>query len=40
MIESHGGELAFESELGKGSCFTFTVPLVSKIPTDVEVVER
>jgi signal transduction histidine kinase len=40
MIESHGGELTFESELGKGSCFTFTVPLVSKIPTDVEVVER
>ena len=40
MIESHGGELSFESELGKGTCFTFKVPLVSKIPAGVEVVER
>lgn len=39
MIESHGGELTFESEYGKGSCFTFTMPLVSKIPPGVEVVE-
>ncbi len=40
MIESHGGELMLESELGKGSAFTFTLPLVSKIPPGVEVVER
>jgi signal transduction histidine kinase len=40
MIETHGGELIFESELGKGSAFTFTLPLVCKIPPGVEVVER
>jgi signal transduction histidine kinase len=40
MIETHGGELTFESELGKGTSFTFIVPLVSKIPLGVEVIER
>jgi signal transduction histidine kinase len=40
IIESHGGELIFESELGKGSSFTFTLPLVCKVPPGVEVVER
>jgi signal transduction histidine kinase len=40
MIESHGGELSFESELGRGTTFTFTVPLICKIPPGVEVVER
>jgi two-component system sensor histidine kinase VicK len=40
MIESHGGEITVESEYGAGSCFTFTVPLLSKIPTGVEVTER
>lgn len=40
MIESHGGELSFESQLGQGTAFTFTIPLVCKIPPGVEVVER
>ncbi len=40
MIESHGGQLTLDSEPGKGSCFTFTMPLVSKIPLGVEVIER
>ena len=40
MIESHGGEISVESEYGTGSCFTFTVPLLSKIPAGVEVTER
>jgi signal transduction histidine kinase len=40
MIETHGGELTFESELGKGSSFTFTLPLVCQIPPGVEVIER
>ncbi|MFN8454811.1 MAG: GAF domain-containing protein [Anaerolineae bacterium] len=40
MIETHGGELTFESKLGQGSSFTFTLPLVCKIPAGVEVVER
>ncbi len=40
MIESHGGVLSFESELGKGSAFTFTLPKISKIPPGVEVVEH
>jgi signal transduction histidine kinase len=40
MIEAHGGELVFESELGAGTSFTFTMPLVSKIPPGIEVFER
>jgi signal transduction histidine kinase len=40
MVESHGGELSFESQLGRGSAFTFTMPLVCKIPPGVEVTER
>jgi hypothetical protein len=40
MVESHGGQLSFESELGKGSSFTITFPLISKIPPGVEVIER
>jgi signal transduction histidine kinase len=40
MVETHGGELTFETLYGHGSAFTFTVPLVSKIPRDVEVTER
>ncbi len=40
MIESHGGTLTFESDLGKGSAFTFTLPLIIKVPPGVEVTER
>lgn len=40
MIETHGGALTFESKQGIGSSFTFTAPLISKIPPGVEVVER
>ena len=40
MIESHGGELTVKSELGKGSAFTVSMPLVCKIPPGVEVTKR
>jgi signal transduction histidine kinase len=40
LIESHGGELTFASELGKGSEFTFTLPRICKVPPGVEVIER
>jgi signal transduction histidine kinase len=40
MIESHGGELFFESEYGHGSAFTFTLPRVCKVPPGVEIIER
>lgn len=40
MIESHGGELSFASELGKGTSFTVTLPVISKIPPGVEVIEK
>ena len=40
MIESHGGELTVASEPGQGSCFTFTMPLITEIPPGVEVIQR
>jgi signal transduction histidine kinase/DNA-binding response OmpR family regulator len=30
IVEGHGGQVSVESELGKGSCFTFTLPLIQQ----------
>jgi len=27
LVKAHGGNISVESEAGKGTCFTFTVPL-------------
>ncbi len=35
IIESHGGRILFESELGKGSKFGFELPLAAHRPTDI-----
>ena len=32
MVEAHGGQIVVESQSGKGTCFTFTLPAVSSAP--------
>ncbi|MDY0019887.1 MAG: ATP-binding protein, partial [Anaerolineae bacterium] len=32
LVEMHGGEMLVESEKGKGSTFSFTVPIAKEAP--------
>src|SRR5258707_13832967 len=32
IVQAHGGQIAVESQPGKGACFTFTLPVVAGAP--------
>ncbi|NQT74442.1 MAG: hypothetical protein HQ553_17015, partial [Chloroflexi bacterium] len=34
IVEKHGGQISVESNLGEGSKFSFSLPLVKQIETD------
>ncbi len=36
LVESHGGKIEAQSEVGKGSCFSFTVPVAEQFETTLE----
>ncbi len=35
FVEMHGGHLSVKSKFGEGSCFTFTLPMLSEHPIDI-----
>jgi two-component system sensor histidine kinase ChiS len=37
LVELHGGSIKFDSELGKGSTFTFSLPVASGKPDNIEI---
>jgi two-component system, OmpR family, sensor histidine kinase TorS len=40
LVEQHGGEISVESEVGKGSRFNFTLPLVEALRAFQQVAGR
>lgn len=36
IIENHNGKIEVESEIGKGTCFTISIPIVTEIKEDIE----
>ena len=40
IVEQHGGEITVESKFGDGSCFSFSLPLITVLEPVMEMTQN